>query len=885
MSCDWADLILTYLHDPPDRALSIRGQHQRALRYARLVLGQEKVQSEDVRRVKEQLASHMEHIPLPSGKEEAGLRIDPADGHLTVVHPLTGEQSQLPVDGVDEDQIEKVIRDVVDDLDTLPKKFLALWRLLSEALAKIKPFYSLLPGDTRVPDHTIWHHLDIAAGLKAALSGSGGAALLSFALAPVQPFIEAARSVRDLWSGSMILSWLTFRGMLPVIERYGPTALVFPSLRGVPLVDRWLREQVGLTRVPRPLAELLRSPCLPNRFLAVVPLDSNEKQAQPLAQRCREAVHDAWAELAGKVRHALRQKLGDAAAEFAGWDGLWDQQIQGYFSVTTTVLPLASCDDQQIARLLGGDSFAAVFPEAAAVRKLAEAIPEPDRPAYGQATTSQRATAGRWQAQLEISARLMEASRGVRHIPPSTEKTPVPGKCSLMGTFEQMGPARLEESRRFWETMAEQAQIGLDRVRKQERLCAVALTKRFAPYFLARELGMKPDDLRTPDTATVAAAKWLEQARALGFDLDPEKVRQCTNGAWSGQWLFWSKRDQEEDEDPVPEEVWKAIKEARSDKRLDPPPAYYAILMMDGDHMGRWLSGQMLPKVEAVLHPRALEYFRQLRDSRVEPALTARRTLEPACHAAISQALANFALHAVPQIVQQHHGFLVYAGGDDVLAMLPTCEAVSCAHQLRLAFSGERQVNGGARAGYYKVDERELLMMGRKATASCGLAVVHHKEDLRFALREARRTEKTAKIAGRDTLQITICRRSGEQTSVLCPWDFAPTVQRWIDAFVQKASDRWAYRLRADLQTIAGLPVDALRAELFRQVNRSDDATKEKLKAGNANSAGKVLLEDFDRYLSQITCPPRNLTGQQAAENFILLCQTASFLARGRTQE
>src|SRR6202035_1604331 len=90
-------------------------------------------------------------------------------------------------------------------------------------------------------DHTIWHHLDAAMGCRGS-TGQGGVALLTFALGPVQPFIAAARTVRDLWTGSYLLSWLTFAAMRPVLEECGPAAVLSPALRGNPLMDRWLHE-------------------------------------------------------------------------------------------------------------------------------------------------------------------------------------------------------------------------------------------------------------------------------------------------------------------------------------------------------------------------------------------------------------------------------------------------------------------------------------------------------------------------------------------------------------------------------------------------------------------------------------------------------------------
>ena len=39
--------------------------------------------------------------------------------------------------------------------------------------AQLDPAYALLPADTRVPDHTIWHHADTATALLPADTGSG----------------------------------------------------------------------------------------------------------------------------------------------------------------------------------------------------------------------------------------------------------------------------------------------------------------------------------------------------------------------------------------------------------------------------------------------------------------------------------------------------------------------------------------------------------------------------------------------------------------------------------------------------------------------------------------------------------------------------------------
>ena len=216
--------------------------------------------------------------------------------------------------------------------------------------------------------------------------------------------------------------------------------------------------------------------------------------------------------------------------------------------------------------------------------------------------------AGRWQYQIELSARLMQSQRSVRPVPAYQAGSTSPPKCSLMGTYEQMGPDGLDDSRRFWEGDPERdlegainrLEVNRVRLRKGERLCAVALVKRFAaPAYLAKQLELEAEDLRFEDTSSVAAAEWYTRH---------EDLREYAKKQRSSSWLHWARPNQEQDEgeDVVPSAIWGSLKAARDQER---PPAYYAILMVDGDEMGAWLRGEKSPRVREVMHPDAVSYF------------------------------------------------------------------------------------------------------------------------------------------------------------------------------------------------------------------------------------------------------------------------------------
>lgn len=895
MTTCWDELLLAFLHDPPDKALSVSAgeavpsHESRRGELAKALLGSDQVSRSKIKVVTaavDVMASKVERLPMPKNQH-----VNVQDGRLIIAHPLAAGESggtiEICVPQWDKSLFNAEINELLRLADGFPgqddasafNRFLGVWRLWPDALAeKVDSCFALLPAETRIPDHTIWNHLDVTTGLKAAEADKGTAALFAFALGPVQQFIEAARSVRDLWSGSMILSWLVFQAMLPVIEWFGPTALVYPALRGNALLDMWLRRRLG-DKVSWPEKEVAQrvTPSLPHRFLALVPWGDEGLAAWNLAAQCRQAASNAWKEMADAVRKKLNGRLDSSAL---AWDKRWDDQIANYFTASTAIIPLAGSGEEVdglLAGLLAGEnSFAKAFPGAEAVRRMAEAIPVADRPGYPQDH------AGRWQYQVELVQRSLAAQRAIRHVPRSTpsgnSNTRYPQKCTLLGSFEQMGPDDLAKSNTFWDKAAD-SQNGLRidgvRLRRGEALCAVALVKRFAwPAFLAKKLNVRPEDLRFPDTWTIAAGEWLAMAeKEYGIELGPEHVQP-----WNGQWLHWSKRDQDlGDADECPAGVFGQIREVHKLETCGAPPTYYAILKLDGDDLGAWLRGKKSPKVREVMHPNLVRYYEELGNS-AKTGLEAKRPVGPALHAAISTALANFALHAVPEIVARHHGTTIYSGGDDTLILLPVSTALACALELRQAYmsgwwcpnkQSGRQGNPG-----------KCLMMGSRATLSGGLVLVHAKDDLRLALQDVRRAEKHAKDTGKDALVITVRRRSGEHTSALCPWDFAPTVQNWQRGFAEGASDRWAYRLYAERPALEQLPVDAIKAEVRRQLSRAEAPTPSLI-------APDDLVAAFDRLRGATIAADggskeRFPSMDVALRAFLILCHTASFLARGR---
>lgn len=219
------------------------------------------------------------------------------------------------------------------------------------------------------------------------------------------------------------------------------------------------------------------------------------------------------------------------------------------------------------------------------------------------------------------------------------------------------------------------------------------------------------------------------------------------------------------------------------------PEAYYALLLFDGDHMGRILSGDLKYAISYLdsFHKQVRTGFkkRAIDNADIKAYGEQKRALSPNRHLAISAALNDFALHVVSEIVEREHlGRVIYAGGDDVMAMLPVADLLPAMQRLRYAYSGaapeDQQTDWGkakhskkliCKDGFALLRGRLFRMMGETATASCGAVIAHHQAPLPAVRRELDAAEKRAKNeGGRNAFSITLIKRSGGATQFTAKW-------------------------------------------------------------------------------------------------------------------
>ncbi len=401
--------------------------------------------------------------------------------------------------------------------------------------------------------------------------------------------------------------------------------------------------------------------------------------------------------------------------------------------------------------------------------------------------------------------------------------------CVLMGQWQELSgfirSKQRKEQNDFW-TAVRRGIADLD-LEEGERLCAIAFIKRFFPCVAEAGIGRKLDATGWPSTVTIAALPWMmeianarpelqEQAAAYAEQVkdvpgallsSADRIKEVANfpdglktfARLSGNFLNRTALANEEDTTLPPNTDRPALLqtlrklEDTTDSRAG---NFYAVLLMDGDSMGALIRKHGPQKVTG--------------------------------------ALTQFA-SAVPGVVEEHNGVTVYAGGDDLLALLPLDKALDTAVAVHRLYRGS-----------FDQDTED-------ATVSAAIVFAHFHCTFSRVLASAHELlDDVAKDkTGRDSLAIRVLKPGGLTAEWSAPFDhlmkarpgmphlFAPLVENFGES--KPLTSSLLYNLR----------------ERFKQLTDGDAARADRdqlLKLFTAEALiGKRDRDDFKKLRDETT--------------------------------
>ncbi len=513
-----------------------------------------------------------------------------------------------------------------------------------------------------------------------------------FTMGPIQDFIASARRCQDLWYGSWLLSHLSCKVAEMIQSECGEDALIFPGS-----------------------SELNSDNGISNKIVAIVPAE----QVKDLAQKAKKTVKtQLLAELDKSIKEALS-----------------NQDLRHYF------------DDKRAREQ---------------VKEMMEffwvAVPCKSREGTDYVSARSRAE------------ELLTARKNVRNWGAVAWGAYVP-KDSLDGSRESVIHEDLYDRIKD-KTVSKEKVRRLLGIEGAERLCGVGLLKRVGgkdkersfhstAHMAARILG---DYFVNPETQNAFDAYVQSLSSLLGNEWLRDNFRLAkrespfeSSGHWYDGGIFFEHRllsllpDEKEDKKENVRRVLRLfLKNIRHpDLPIPEPRPYFALLLADGDKMGK--------------------------------AIDQQASFEK--HKEISTALDGFS-KGVKDIVEGYQGSLIYSGGDDVLALLPMHKAVVCAHKLAEDFKAKLKP-------FVCHDGEDTI----EPTLSVGIAIAHFLKPFGRVREQAKEAEKLAKVE-RNSLAMIIDKRSGGSRQIKGLWeteDIVPLHKRldvWEEMIKQNELNR-----------------------------------------------------------------------------------------------
>jgi len=816
----WNNKLAAYFHDPIDKALKIQGHEERAAEILK-IFGLQKP-NEEFWKIADGIASGFERGQLPSYNSDEN-----KDGSVSflenpvITHPISMYEEDnshiLKITNIDNgnDFVDKVNKELLeflekdigmsagkggysDEFKGNEEKFskarflyshLALrFKLAEKNIGGLGGFWHRIPADTRFPDHSIWQHNSLTSAINSVMELSktknekdavNNIGIMVFSITPVQSFISKARKLRDYWTGSILLSYLAFEGIRWIIENLGPDHILYPSLIDQPLITEYMVKnwKVNIEEIEFWKKQRKDIANFPNKFVALIPLNYFDD----ITKKIESHVKEAWKKLFNISLEFIKDKIDLEENEYNYISEMFKRQSSEFWNIDFAAVKLLSINDKnKFSELLHKSNYENQ-------EKVFEKFFNIVKERY-ENSEEEIVSKGIFYSTSHSLVQSALASLKVRR---EVKRKEEPGlKCSLCGEFEVLKTKKYNEGESvekykrsiesFWRKLREQFP---KEIKENERLCSICFTKRFISRAI-RDLNKREHILfkvfekaeSYPTTTEIALTKFF-----IDNSINEEEKRKIANN------LYENELDNLEDN------------YSRELKNYD---KYYAILMMDGDNMGDLINGKTHEsRWESIMHPKILEKLKNVNFDKLYKdnwqdifSLAPKRFITPSVHASISEALGDFAQYYVSPIIEKYKGRLIYAGGDDVCAVLPVGTVFKAAKEIREAYSSvfnvvkfkDNKLQAEAIKNEYSPNTNEKLSIslgkGEKISISAGILICHHKENLSEMILEAHSLLERAKNEfNRNSFLIELKKRSGGSRFFGAKWSDEKRIKSFIE--------------------------------------------------------------------------------------------------------
>lgn len=711
--------------------------------------------------------------------------------------------------------------------------------------------------------------------------------ILKLQIGPVQDFIAQARSTRDLWSGSYLLSWLMAAGAKALVDALGgdSKAVISPVLNGQPIYEFHCDPSVSISP---DRTEAILTPNFTNILVAYLPTD----QAMTGVKAMVEAIKNER----DTIAKVCWKKLTDAGLV----DPSREDDCRHCFFTQAKRFPSTTWQITRLANIPTGDGSLPGVPLAAELKdKICSA-----------------ASGGDWfPALLTQNSWELDAVRSLRTFTGWDSRGPENQKDSLTGREEAVLGGK-----DWWEKHVKR--------RHQEAQAAFAAKRPLGNFLwpiLFRE--RQKDDWFGALQLIKRLWHWAYLTEVRGLDATHRrepKGKQFPFPSTLHLAIHDPAKNLDENSEELRDSAWAEVAAGQA-------TPYFAALAMDGDHMGAWLGGENNPAGPT-------KAFREDLSARLSNfALHCVRPIVEACDGRLILAGGEDVLALLPadtavdcarflraayrgesgfiaplknlaERLRRHHeenGYEEPPDRDEKKPEMSPFLVAAARGTLFGAVDGKQgtlwfdpsltTADSGRRCELALPGGIERSLSVPVPDVSAGLAIAHFKEPLQDVVQAALAAEKRAKNdLDRGSLAVTLVKHSGETVKWGCKWeskglDLLDTVQAARGREV--ISSRFPHRVVEVLSRYLRTREDETPARLAPDPafeTKADEIIQREVAVVLERQKGKAPSQERDRFLKadKNNFPDQLRTfltqsredAEQKLRAVIGLCQIAAFV-------